>query len=377
MADSIPAAVAVELIISTIEIEYFYVACLALYTYEYIIMFPQEIEFIWHRRFTGVSILLILNRYLPFLLLMLNMMSASPIPALNQHESCVQQGTFMSIVNGLLALTITSLPALRVYAIWGRSWICFVLVMFLGLVVVTVNMLVDIPATVYSLAPIVDGCWTNPLPFVVAIQSSLRTTTSVCIIAQNIIVVALTWMRTYKLHKAAADAEIPIRLSTLLLRDGTLYFGAIIVLNIVGTVTVYESSVPTGTAGGLALIEDIMQNILLSRFMFGLREAYLSDQSSSTSQAVGSHAWSSVRFTAPDIIGNIGAPLTDGDSPGEWFTGGADEDWGPPLPVVCDDPFTVGLIKEPEEAVKMIALPGLSKQESTADETSAVANGTV
>jgi len=189
-------------------------------------------------------------------------------------------------------------------------------------------------------------------------------------------VLILTWIRTYKLRKVAVEAEIPTQLSMLLLRDGTVYFGAILALNVTSIAAFNNSSASASTVNGLTMIENIVQFVLLSRFMFCLREAYLSDQSGHTSHIIGSRGWSSLHFTAGNIIGNIGAPLID-DSLGEWFTSGADEDREPPSPVVCNDPFVVGLIKEPEEAVEMITLSGLSKQEFTADDILAVTSSAV
>lgn len=81
-----------------------------------------------------------------------------------------------------------------------------------------------------------------------------------------------------------------------------------------------------------------MQPLLLSRFMFSLREAYLSEQAGDTSSSLGSRYMSTVRFTA-NIVGNMGAPLTDSE-----LLEYADDDREPP-PVTCDDPFAVGLIK--------------------------------
>lgn len=89
--------------------------------------------------------------------------------------------------------------------------------------------------------------------------------------------------------------------------------------------------------------------------MFGLREAYLSDQSGGTSAAVSSRPWSSVHFTA-NIVGNIGAPLTDGDTvdDSEWYTD-RDEDRERQPPVVCDDPFAVGLIRQRAVQTTLVA----------------------
>lgn len=70
----------------------------------------------------------------------------------------------------------------------------------------------------------------------------------------------------------------------------------------------------------------------------------MSDQSGSMTFSIGTLHVSSIRFTA-NVIGNIGAPLTDGD-PVNPELEDADEDQELPPPVICDDPFTVGLITE-------------------------------
>jgi len=292
----------------------------------------------------------------------------------------MQQIVFFQIAVGLLNLTTTILPALRVYAIWGQSWICFIAVMSLGLVNVTTNIMYSpgLVTSAYSLAPEVPGCWYTPLPLLVPIQSSLETAGFACIIAQELLVLILTWIRTYKLRSFVAEEEVPNRLSSLLLRDGTIYFSAILALNVMSIVVYRDSSAVPSTGDGVSLIASIMQCMLLSRFMFGLREAYLPDLSDGTSHAVSSHAWSSICFTTRHVIGNIGAPHTDADPLDEWLVGTV-ENQEPLPPVVSGDPFTVGLIKE-DSAVEIIALgdtSGSSERELVADENIAIEKSAV
>ena len=83
-----------------------------------------------------------------------------------------------------------------------------------------------------------------------------------------------------------------------------------------------------------------IQPILISRFMFNLRDVYQSGNARGTSSSSSAYQLSSAHF-ATNVIGNFGAPLTLGD-PG--LTNGSQDE--PPAPVVCDDPFMVGLVKE-------------------------------
>jgi len=291
----------------------------------------------------------------------------------------MQQIVFFQIAAGLLNLTTTILPALRVYAIWGQSWICFIAVMSLGLVNVTTNIMYSpgLVTSAYSLAPEVPGCWYTPLPLLVPIQSSLETAGFACIIAQELLVLILTWIRTYKLRSFVAEEEVPNRLSSLLLRDGTIYFSiqhfgtylrapslmlyifgsVILALNMAGMVTSEDRNVPRSTAAGLEQLQNTVQTMLLSRFMLALREAYQSDHSGGASHAVGSRHWSSgVRFALD-----------------AWLAA-SDEYWEPPPPVVCDDPFAVDVLRKNREPQDASASSDL---EPAADEPTGVESSAV
>jgi len=335
------------LIIDTIETNYYVVAGLALYSYDYLITFHHEIRLIWHRRFAGVSILLLLNRYLPFVKMTLQLLSSSPLPELNQTQSCRQQAIWGAIVHLISNIVFALLPALRVYAIWGRSWPCFLSVLFIGLVNTVLAVMREIPYTVYSLFPAVYGCWTAPAPFMTGRITERSTFGSLAsITTQDVLVLILTWARTYQVKGLAMNTRIQTPLLSLLLRDGTTFFGMILAVNVVGMVAYMDQNMPLGAAYGMQVITGIMQPMLLSRFMFGLREAYLPDESDDTSFSIGPYHLSSVRFNST-LVGNIGAPLADGDLDND-LDKYADEEREPP-PVTCDDPFVAGLIEKAVE----------------------------
>ena len=84
--------------------------------------------------------------------------------------------------------------------------------------------------------------------------------------------------------------------------------------------------------------------MLTSRFMFNLREAYLSGNTGGTSSSLAQNM-SSVNFTA-NVVGNLGASLTFGDPDDDSRLNNGDNEKNKPSPVTCDDPFTFGLISD-------------------------------
>ena len=48
-----------------------------------------------------------------------------------------------------------------------------------------------------------------------------------CAIATDLLVVALTWIKTYEIKQISFELHVKASLTTLLLRDGTIYFGSV------------------------------------------------------------------------------------------------------------------------------------------------------
>lgn len=55
--------------------------------------------------------------------------------------------------------------------------------------------------------------------------------THTCAIATDLLVVVLTWIKTFEIKRVAAGLRLKTSLTTLLLRDGTLYFGCVRVIH--------------------------------------------------------------------------------------------------------------------------------------------------
>ncbi|OCH86723.1 hypothetical protein OBBRIDRAFT_837966 [Obba rivulosa] len=208
-------------------------ATTALVVYEYCITFEMELQHIWGRKFTGTTVLFFLNRYLPFAIRLVDLLSMLPWP-----------------------------------------------------------------------------------------DSSLQ---------------------TYRVWRLAAKANIGTGLAQLLLRDGTVYFVALVVFNGAAIICSQEM-------GGNALLDLVstMSSILMSRFILNLREVYQSNLHEHIDIIqISTVQYSSMHFTSStkcSVIGTMGAPVGDDDFlqdrklDDEWE---GDPEQAPPL--FSEDPLMSGL----------------------------------
>ncbi|TCD64765.1 hypothetical protein EIP91_003656 [Steccherinum ochraceum] len=125
----------------------------------------------------------------------------------------------------------------------------------------------------------------------------------------------------------------PPKLTTLLLRDGSLYFCSRVVLNTVALLlNIFLAGSRDSTT--FIFIVDAVTTNLVTRFILDLRSIYQSpDSMRSTIDP------SNIRFNVRSMAGNMGAPLNVADS--TWFSGAADE--VEETYEQADEPFCAGL----------------------------------
>ncbi|KAJ3478192.1 hypothetical protein NLI96_g9926 [Meripilus lineatus] len=76
-------------------------------------------------------------------------------------------------------------------------------------------------------------------------------------ILSDIIILVLTWTKTYGIKKAAAQAGLRTSLSTLILRDGTLYFGVRVIIDVVSILTTFVLPLTSTPSGVLLTPSDL------------------------------------------------------------------------------------------------------------------------
>ncbi|KAI0821839.1 hypothetical protein BC628DRAFT_1422262 [Trametes gibbosa] len=293
------------------------IAGVALLAYDHLLTFSGEVQFVWDRKFSGATVIFLLNRYITLFNKILLPISTFWWP--NQTDKKCAAPVILTEIFTVIAYFIVALfSALRVYAIWNKDWRPFLLVLIIALSVPATNMyhyVLSIPqAFLYPLYGCAESTalsedqlekyFFNFLTF-----GTLELTLPFCAIAADLFVLLLTWVKTYEIKKLASGLHSEATFSSLLLRDGTLYFGTMLMLNVVD-LAVLQSDV---LFNPLPIFIDVFTCILISRFMLNLRQVAHreSGDAGSTSEAFLSRL-STLRFS-PDVVGDLGAPLSHGD----------------------------------------------------------------
>ncbi|GBE84072.1 hypothetical protein SCP_0600500 [Sparassis crispa] len=138
------------------------------------------------------------------------------------------------------------------------------------------------------------------------IEWAVYLATRISVIVADVIVLMVTWMKTYEIKRYANSAHVEAPLATLLLRDGTLYFMLLLMLNLSLMLSNYY-----GVYEYLPYFIDLFMCIIVSRFLLNLRETdNVQNHVASNPSFVCTHARS--LQLASRIVGNMGASLSHG-----------------------------------------------------------------
>ncbi|KAI0325606.1 hypothetical protein GY45DRAFT_1260568 [Cubamyces sp. BRFM 1775] len=285
----------------------------ALIFHEYFITFDSEVRLIWRRRITGASVLFFLNRYI---MIFDNVITLASYPArtdlvrlLAILALCDILG-WMDVVLNLLPYFIwNAFSTMRVYAISGRDWRIASVVCLL--------MIGPIASNVYNIP--FETPDNMPPPYNCQFDNAitLQTHNIIPLIAGDAIVLIVTWWKTYRLKKAADEARVKMSIVDMLLRDGTMYFGTMLVLNVLHIMVNYVVKVSF-----LGDAVDVLTSILVSRFIMNLRNIDAKDTGQitrSVNSDPGLGSWHATRegdggrgtlvFASGRFVDSMGGPL--------------------------------------------------------------------
>ncbi|KZT64305.1 hypothetical protein DAEQUDRAFT_732820 [Daedalea quercina L-15889] len=178
----------------------------------------------------------------------------------------------MYVSAALYDLTLAVISSLRLYAIDPRNVLLPTAVFMLSLAPVAYDIFTGSSLVAVSAYPPV-GCdlasdrSSNILVFVAVAMAMCS--------AADVIVVVSTWCKTYHTFRLARSVNISTPLSTVLLRDGTVYFGLVTVIFVL---TIACSSIAVFNYFQLAFT-----SIILSRFFLNLRDAGVGTTSNTSS----------------------------------------------------------------------------------------------
>ncbi|OCH84824.1 hypothetical protein OBBRIDRAFT_740914, partial [Obba rivulosa] len=162
--------------------------------YDHLCTLTREFELLWDKKFNSVTLIFHLNRWISLAWTMLNI--AKPFLSLGTYSVSlfprdilrIQYPNFLRIV----------FSAIRMYAVSHGNLALALTVVFLNLVPVGTNVV-------------------NTSGSLVLVTISSRT----CVVAADILVLVVTWSKTYHIKRAADQAGIRSSIADLLLRDGT------------------------------------------------------------------------------------------------------------------------------------------------------------
>ncbi|PIL33714.1 hypothetical protein GSI_04339 [Ganoderma sinense ZZ0214-1] len=271
-------------------------------------MLPLEGRRIWKRKFTGATVVYLLNRYTALFRRIFFIMEA-----LSWNRS--DQRGLTHADDALLVLNYFAFAAftvIRVYAVWGRDWKPLLVVIPLSLarpVLFMASSVLYVPVQGGPLA----GYPLTTLPALRFEMISVATT-----VTSEGIFLALTWVRTYGIKKDWSRLGVHTPLTTLLLRDGTAYFVTLFPSKVLAIISDLNAS-PTLFLRVWPYFDEALTVCFLCRFMLDLRGVYFSDDLENELLERTAYL-SNLRFSS-SAVGNLDASLG-----GRLHHEGSDED---------------------------------------------------
>ncbi|RPD57300.1 hypothetical protein L227DRAFT_655695 [Lentinus tigrinus ALCF2SS1-6] len=277
-------------------------ASLSLLVYEYAITFGREVDFFWRRKFTGASLLFFLNRYFPLVVNAVSFVGLAPL----SDKGCstiVHASPFLDI---LQYIPWAAFSALRVFALSGRHWPLAILVFLLAAMPFMINCYTY--TFLKSLNDPVFGCeatrYISP-----SLTKAFTIVSRTCLMASDVLVIITTWAatrNTVNLH--GPNRGIGHTFAGTLLRDGTVYFVVLLVLNALHLTFTMLPIVDASLApvSYITLFTEPITAVLVSRFMLNLqavnRRAINGDSQRTLTLQIGS-----VNFER--VIGSLGSDV--------------------------------------------------------------------
>ncbi|EIW57143.1 uncharacterized protein TRAVEDRAFT_48194 [Trametes versicolor FP-101664 SS1] len=215
---------------------YTLLSSLCLFYYDFIITIPAEVRVFWKSRLSLASALYALARYgflfnltLVALFTVRFTQDSGPTNTVRRTYSCESFYTFAVLMNLLNFAKISASVATRMFAIWGRNWPLAISVFFLGLVnlnVVPVLLALHLrivlaPWPIWRCEVFIPDDETETLALTVR---NVPIVISAIGIAYELLCLVLTAWKTLSIYRAQRSHGRPATLTSLLLRDGSVYF---------------------------------------------------------------------------------------------------------------------------------------------------------
>jgi len=265
-----------------------YLAIATLYVYDCAITIDAEVEHIWRRKLNWGTVLFIVNRYTSLLAIVLQIFQILFPYSL---MTCKVTGNFVGALN---IVSFSVLPIFSCMRVWALSHhlssqrYLSTFVFLLGCVPVAANLYYNIFFE-YAISPL-------PMPYGGCSPQStlsnrtlliLGVSTRACSLLCDAIVVAVTTAEALKGYRGWKKIGRCSELYTILLRDGVIFFGTLLILNMLQIVTDLIQSNFTWIILGtiVSYTNQLMTNGLISRLILNLRSSAKVDETVSAAMS--------------------------------------------------------------------------------------------
>ncbi|KAI0820161.1 hypothetical protein BC628DRAFT_1398366 [Trametes gibbosa] len=239
------------------------VGMLALMLYELCITFDREVELFWSMPFSRTTLVFLLNRYISLMKYPISMVALR----VATQKSCDVVNIMGEVLESVPYVFWAMFSAMRVYALAGRS-------IFLGSLVFLL-LCVPIGTNAYQMSVSNSEFLGDPVGCVIAIAIpteqlylALLLVTRACAILGDVIVIIVTWYKTYRGWRAAVSAGMKTSLSEMVIRNSSIYFLVLVTLSLVHI----ASTLTSVFKGSIASFEEPLSSMMISRALLNLRE---------------------------------------------------------------------------------------------------------
>ncbi|EKM48267.1 uncharacterized protein PHACADRAFT_214876 [Phanerochaete carnosa HHB-10118-sp] len=213
--------------------------------------------------------------------------------------------TWILILIGFIQTALFA--SLRVFAIWDRSYVWSLIVFALNMVQFATNVI--FPKHSFIVYPLVGVKCVSIYRFSAQTTGTSRPrvvyiTRGSAVLADAIVLV-LTWIKTFGRWKQARRLNAEVSLTACFLRDGTIFFIALVAMNIAQLLTFDFSA----DLSPMSSFISTLPPVLINRFLINLRTV----DSEALDINDRQQEQSSIRFRrSTNRLGNIGETLQDG-----------------------------------------------------------------
>ncbi|EMD37456.1 hypothetical protein CERSUDRAFT_73341 [Gelatoporia subvermispora B] len=273
---------------------YYSAVSAALVVYDHICTIPAEVQFMWGRKLAVSMALFHANRWLVMIFTILEIVEGFTLSA----------GTFVYYVVNMLEMCLiilwTVFSTTRVYALSGGNRFLWITVALLSLVPVGANAYCLVLSNSWQLVAfrlLGRECFDSQLDITEGVCVRFSIGARACVIVADLIVLSVTWSKTWTTVNAAYVQNVKTPLMTMLLRDGTLNF-------LVSKERIV--CLPQDIATGVHMFQHVIDTLTDGLGHDISRPSFVRDGGL---DPVTSHV-SSLRFVS--FVGNLGESLVDG-----------------------------------------------------------------